>query len=91
MSDPEIIVTTLVRTCRRSPAQWEGRTSDGRFVYVRYRWGFLEIGIGVSLDDAISNSGEFFERQLGEAYDGSMGLEQLRQATLGVMRWPESE
>jgi len=90
MSAEKIIVTTLVRTCLRSPSQWEGQTSDGRYVYVRYRWGCLEIGIGHSLEEAISNSGELFEQQLGERYDGSMEIDQLREATLGMIDWPQS-
>ena len=90
MPTEKIVVTTLVRTCLRSPSQWEGQTSDGRFVYVRYRWGSLEIGIGQSLEDAISNSGEFFNQQMGERYDGSMEIEQLRHATLEIIEWPQS-
>jgi hypothetical protein len=90
MPDQEIVVTTLVRTCLRSPSQWQGQTSDGRVVYVRYRWGCLEIGIGTSLDDAILNSGKLFERRLGGRYDGSMEIDQLREATLGLIEWPES-
>jgi len=90
MPAEKIIVTTLVRTSLQSPSQWEGETSDGRFVYVRYRWGCLEIGIGQSLEDALSNSGKFFEQHLGERYDGSMEIEQLRQATLEIIEWPES-
>jgi hypothetical protein len=90
MPDHEIVVTTLVRTCLRSPSQWEGQTADGRVVYVRYRWGCLSIGIGASLDDAVANSGKLFERQLGKPYDGSMEIDQLREATLGIIVWPES-
>jgi len=87
---PEVVVTHLVRTCSRSPSQWEGQTSDGRFVYVRYRWGCLQIGIGPSLDDAISNGGNLFERQLGGRHDGAMEIDQLRQATFGIINWPDS-
>lgn len=90
MTDSPIIVTTLVRTGLRSPSQWEGQTSDGRTIYVRYRWGCLEIGLGTSLDDAVANSPSFFEKQLGKRYDGSMEIEQLRQATIGIIEWPET-
>jgi hypothetical protein len=90
MPDDEIVVTTLVRTGLRSPSQWEGQTSDGRVLYIRYRWGCLEIGIGTSLDDAVANCGQLFERQFGGPYDGSIEIDQLRQATLGIIAWPES-
>jgi hypothetical protein len=33
-----ITVTRLVHTCLAAPSQWEGRTHDGRPIYVRYRW-----------------------------------------------------
>jgi hypothetical protein len=90
MTASPIIVTTLVRTSLRSPSQWEGQTSDGRTIYVRYRWGCLEIGLGTSLDDAVANSPKLFEQQLGERYDGSMEIDQLRRATIGIIEWPET-
>ena len=44
--------------------------------------------MGVSMDDAIANGGNFFEKQLGDKLDGSMGLEDLRKATSGLIEWP---
>jgi len=88
MEHGPIVVTTLIRTGERSPSQWEAKTADGRYLYVRYRWGCLEIGIGVSMDEAIANGGNFFEKQLGDKLDGSMGLEDLRKATSGLIEWP---
>jgi hypothetical protein len=90
MQNETIVVRTLVRTCERSPSQWEAKTEDGLYLYVRYRWGHLEIGIGLSIDDAIDNSGNVFEKQLGSKLDGSMGLEELRQATSGLIEWPNA-
>ena len=47
-------------------------------------------GIGASLDEAVLNSPKLFEQQLGERYDGSMEIDQLRRATAGIIEWPES-
>ncbi len=85
-----IVVETLIRTCNRSPSQWEGKTADGRFLYVRYRWGLLEIGMGFTIDDAIDKSGNVFRKQLGGKLDGSMEFEELRQATTGLVAWPDT-
>ena len=49
-----IVVTEIVQTCGACPSQWEGKTADGRHVYVRYRYGFLQVGIGATLDETVS-------------------------------------
>ena len=85
-----IVVTSLVRTGDRSPSLWEGETNNGRCLYVRYRWGMLMIGIGESIRDAVEHSGNLLEKQLGHKYDGSLELEQLREATNGLIQWPEN-
>ena len=82
------MVKTLIRTCERSPSQWEAKTADGQYLYVRYRWGCLEIGMGVSMGAAIASGGNIFEKQLGDKLDGSMELEDLRKATSGLIEWP---
>jgi len=45
----------LTKTCEACPAQWEGQTEDGQYVYARYRWGILSVGFGKTLDHAIAN------------------------------------
>jgi len=36
-------VVRLSQTSPACPVQWEGRTSDDRPVYVRYRFGYLSV------------------------------------------------
>lgn len=55
ISDPR--VATAVRTCDRSPTQYEGQLADGRFWYLRYRWGGLSVGVGADVDEAIGHDG----------------------------------
>lgn len=84
-------VTELTKTCEACPAQWEGRTNDGRTVYVRYRWGYLSVRVSEqptdNVDDAVRGE-EIFGRQLGDEYDGEILYHQVQRQTAGVVEWP---
>ena len=83
MPHKTIVIRRLIRTGERCPSQWEATTEDGLYLYVRYRWGCLEIGMGPSMHDAIENSGNVFEKQLGML--GKMGsLDKLMGAFPGM-------
>ncbi len=82
-----IRVIELRQTCPSHPAQWEGRTADGRAVYVRYRWGSLQVGVGASLSDAVNDLATF-DRKLGDDYDGVLSYPELQIATAGMFAWP---
>jgi hypothetical protein len=79
----------LTQTCERDPSQWDGRTFDGLFVYVRYRWGWLSIGSGTTAVQAVTNDNDVFEKQLGNRLDGKLEYERLREVTAGVIEWPQ--
>jgi hypothetical protein len=36
-------LTSIEQTCLACPSQWEGKLKSGRMIYVRYRWGTLNI------------------------------------------------
>lgn len=89
-----IKVSSIVKTCGSCPAQWEGVTSDGKAVYVRYRWGFLSVTVSDMLEDAIRGThpkDEVYGRQLGHALDGVLEYEVLKTKTVGLIAWPEEE
>lgn len=90
-----IDVTSVVRTCYACPSQWEGETADGRYVYARYRWGYLCVGVGDSWDQAIQAGSRPYmaivSKQLGDNMDGVLGYDELKMATAGVIVWPEWE
>lgn len=75
-------VTELTRTCVACPSQWEGRLDDGRWVYVRYRFGMLRVGVGATVDAAVDatmgfagtkNPGEsLVAERVGDEYDGTL-------------------
>ena len=64
-----IRVIQMERTCFACPSQWEGRTADGRRVYIRYRYGRLNAEVG---------SEEVFGYRVGGALDGTMSDEAMR-------------
>ncbi|WP_028058300.1 hypothetical protein [Candidatus Solirubrobacter pratensis] len=49
----KVEITDLEQTCWACPSQWEGKLADGRHVYIRYRWGFLRVTVGATMNDAI--------------------------------------
>lgn len=62
---------TVTMTCVACPAQWEGTLEDGRCVYVRYRGGWLSVGIGATSYEAIDDD-DTFGTQIGDHYDGTI-------------------
>lgn len=59
---------SLEKTCWACPAQWEGQLEDGRYVYIRYRWGHLQVGYGNTIDEAIDNRD--YGQKIGDGFDG---------------------
>jgi hypothetical protein len=84
-----IRISTVNQTCETNPSQWECLTDDGMYVYVRYRWGCLSIGSGKTMDEAVANLNNLFEKALGEAPDGWLEYDKLREVTAGVIDWPD--
>ena len=85
-----IRVSKLIRTSAQAPSQWEGSTVDGLVVYVRYRWGRLNIGSGATLAEAVKNGNNVFEKQIGSKLDRMLEYDKLREITAGVIEWPEN-
>lgn len=61
---------TLRKTASACPAQWEGETTDGKSVYVRYRFGHLTAGVGDTMHEAVMDDG--FSKHVGNPLDGFM-------------------
>jgi hypothetical protein len=86
-----IRVIEIRNTCGACPSQWEGRLSDGRFIYVRYRWGYLSIRVGSPDVRAAISGEEVFGQYAGEFMDGWMTYEDLKKHTQGKIEWPDNE
>ncbi len=67
----------LTRTCEACPAQWEGRTDDGRYVYMRYRWGSFGFSLGLTREEAVRNPYSFTHGS-GDSFDGYMTEYEMR-------------
>jgi len=52
------------------PSQWKGETEDGETVYIRYRWGYLSVDIGIN---------DSLEKQAGDSFDGTMSNEEIKE------------
>jgi hypothetical protein len=60
-------------------------------VYVRYRSGWLRIGLGDTLDAAVEAAMDRDNRdawQLGDWLDGALDYARLIDTTAGRFRWP---
>lgn len=63
-----IEIKEITQTCNACPSQWEGITMDGEEIYVRYRWGVLQIDL----------DGEtVFQQGLGDSLDGYIEWEDV--------------
>lgn len=90
-SKEKIKVVSLYHTCDACPSQWEGRTSDGKHIYVRYRWGHLTAGVAETSDDAVSQR-NFIDITHGDPFDGCMSFETLVELTQDKIDWlPKGE
>ena len=75
----KIFVHKLIKTCGACPTQWEGETSDGDDVYIRYRWGYLSVRI---------NNEEIFGVQLSDNLDGYLEYDELKKQINSFMIIP---
>lgn len=92
MSNP-IEVREIKKTCRMSPAQWEGVTTDGCPVYCRYRWGVLSVqvgGAGMPLESAL-RSDPLLCKEVGHEYHGEMTYQELRSHAEHILSLPLRE
>jgi hypothetical protein len=80
-------VRKLVHLSDCHPAQWAGRTETGDFVYVRYRYGRLWIGIAP--DYRRTPPTTVLETGYGDLADGYLSFRSLRTRTKGVVEWPK--
>lgn len=88
-----IIVTKLEKTSGSFPSQWEAETNDGRFIYIRYRFGRFEVSIGNTKDESILGT-ILMRRTYTHAnmkYDGCMSTERMMELTNGILCFSKCE
>jgi hypothetical protein len=80
-------VRKLVQISNLHPAQWQGRTESGDYIFVRYRYGRLWIGIAPDYHRTPPTT--VFETGYGDLGDGYLSFRLLRARTRGVVEWPK--
>lgn len=84
--EEKVTVESLYHTCSACPSQWQGRTKDGKHIYVRFRWGHLTIGVGETFEDAV-HTRELVDLDHGDGFDGCMKFEELVGLTQDKINW----
>ncbi|GAH18625.1 unnamed protein product [marine sediment metagenome] len=64
------------QTSKGCPSQWEGYTDKHEPVYIRYRWGYLSVGI---------DGKEIIGKNIGDEFDGILSLEELKKELEGKL------
>lgn len=72
-----IKVKKLIRTIGCCPTQLEGETEDGKFIYIHYRYGTIEVYVSPNEDDFIDHL--VFRKVIGDHYDGYLTERRLRE------------
>lgn len=86
----KVKVLELYHTCSACPSQWEGKTADGQYIYVRYRWGQLTIGAAKTFPAAVWEH-NVFDKDIGDGLDGYMPYEEMIEHTKGKVDWLPAE
>jgi hypothetical protein len=87
----KIKIKRIKRTCWGCPAQWEGRTTDNRPIYIRYRWGTLRVDIGKkgqTISEAILSGKTALRLTVGDNLSGCMEDEELMEITKNKLEFP---
>jgi hypothetical protein len=80
-------VRSLIQTSLWRPSQWEGWTSGGELIHVRFRHGRLWIGLAPDRD--VAPTMLFVARYPGEeGNSGFLRFETLTRLTESVVDWP---
>jgi hypothetical protein len=85
----KIKISKLLRTCESFPAQWEGRTKEGKRYYFRYRSGFFYVRqcpVTTCLEGPV-----VFEWDGPHGYAGEMTDEDMLKLTQNVFDWSETK
>lgn len=73
-------LANIKRTSEACPAQWEGTTTDGCGVYIRYRWGRLRCEVD---GDVI------YHQIIGDGYDGDLENQKMAYELAEVLVIPQ--
>ena len=82
MTQQNIGIKYIKKTCECYPSQWEAKLMDGRMLYIRYRWGVLSIRVSLKKTDDIMDAvdgKEILGKRLGTGFDGYLSDNAMRR------------
>lgn len=75
--DPRVKVRYLDRFSGSDWSEWRGQTADGKAVLIRYRDGYLYLGVGRTAGDARFSAATSRPRSVGPVGHGTMTTERM--------------
>lgn len=76
-------VKSCVQTCSACPSQWNIYTTDGQYIYARYRWGGLTLTLNMGQPD----SKVIYSEGIGDGLDGVLSTQELKDHTDSILDW----
>ncbi|HEY0750173.1 MAG TPA: hypothetical protein VGD26_03400 [Chitinophagaceae bacterium] len=71
----------ITQTCYACPSQWDARSTDNEYIYIRYRFGGLSVEKILILDDETWERDLLFYEDIGGRWAGDMTTEEMLQHT----------
>lgn len=78
-----LIVKSCKQTCGACPSQWDIWTTDGQYIYARYRWGKLTLTFEVGTPE----SRILYTENIGDGWNGVLSTQELIDHTSSVLDW----
>ena len=85
MNPPVLKIVSLEQTCSACPSQWDAQTSDGRYVYIRYRWGMLRVDLAPSREAWVDERTTLCYVPHGDSMAGELSTEEMTSLLAGLL------
>lgn len=87
MKEEKYKIKTIQQTCLACPSQWDIMTDDGKYIYARFRWGYLSVKL-----NAFTNEEELLlDWEDEDDLNGIMDTSRLQELTKEIFEWSEVE
>lgn len=76
-------VKSCKQTCTACPSQWDIYTTEGNYIYAKYRWGYLSLVLNMNT----KSRQLIFEQYIRNGRIGGMDTTELIQRTSAILDW----